>query len=101
MALLRSQSQTVDFAHYRSNVANSAAVNEVEQQFKNFTPKTYDLERQLKMIESFEVQAIKGAEETQSKVNQELRELNVTLKNVTEARPFEEMTVVSLYPSLG
>ncbi|KAI4215497.1 MAG: hypothetical protein LQ351_001966 [Letrouitia transgressa] len=101
VALLRSQSQTVDFAHYRSNVANSAAVNEVEQQFKNFTPKTYDLERQLKMIESFEVQAIKGAEETQSKVNQELRELNVTLKNVTEARPFEEMTVVSLYPSLG
>lgn len=75
-------------------------MNEVEQQFKNFTPKTYDLERQLKMIETFEVQAIKGAEETQSKVDQVLRELNVTLKNVTEARPFEEMTVVSSLPSL-
>ncbi|KAL9614564.1 MAG: hypothetical protein Q9167_000933 [Letrouitia subvulpina] len=101
VALLRSQSQTVDFAHYRGSIANSAAVNEVEQQFKNFTPKTYDLERQLKMIETFEVQAIKGAEETQSKVNQELRELDVTLKNVMEARPFEEMTVVSLLPSPG
>lgn len=56
---------------------------------------TYDLGRQLKAIEAFEAQAVKGAEETKVKVDTELRRLEATLKNIEEARPFEDLTVVS------
>ena len=60
---------------------------------------TYDLGRQLKAIEAFEAQAVKGAEETKVKVDTELRRLEATLKNIEEARPFEDLTVVSFFTS--
>ena len=57
------------------------------------------MDRQIKAIEAFEVQAIKSAEETKGKVDDELRELQTTLKNIETARPFEDLTVVSVVPS--
>ena len=56
---------------------------------------TYDVGRQLQAIEAFEAQALTSAEETKTKVDTELRSLEATLRNIEEARSFEELTVVS------
>lgn len=87
---------TVDFAHYRSVLKNQAIVDEIEKRFTSFKPATYDLNRQLKAIEAFEVEAIRNAEATKEKVDLELKDLDKTLKNIEEARPFEELTVVCI-----
>ncbi|KAF2458366.1 hypothetical protein BDY21DRAFT_414711 [Lineolata rhizophorae] len=91
--MLKEQSQTVDFARYRSTLKNTAVVDEIERHFKAFKPTTYDVNRQIKAIEAFEAQAVKSAEETKSVVDSELKDLEKTLKNIEEARPFEDLTV--------
>ncbi|KAI9805004.1 MAG: ATP synthase d subunit [Piccolia ochrophora] len=92
---LSEQPKTVDFNRYRSTLKNQAVIDEIENHFKSFKPKTYDVGRQIKTIEAFEAQAVKNAEETKGKVDLEVRELEKTLKNIEEARPFEDLTVVS------
>ncbi|KAK3495489.1 ATP synthase subunit D, mitochondrial [Neurospora crassa] len=84
---------TVDFAAYRSTLKNQAIVNEIEKRFTSFKPATYDVSRQLKAIEAFEVEAIKNAEATKTKVDLELKDLEKTLTNIETARPFDELTV--------
>jgi len=91
---LSEQAQTVDFAHYRSTLKNQAVIDEIEQAFKSFKPATYDVTRQIKAIEAFEAQAISQAQETKGLVDKELVDLEKTLKNIEEARPFEDLTVV-------
>ena len=93
MQLLTEQPTSVDFAHYRSVLKNAAIVDEIEKQFKAFKPQTYDVGRQIKAIEAFEAQALKSAEETKGVVDQEIKDLEKTLKNIEEARPFEDITV--------
>jgi hypothetical protein len=92
--VLSEQSQTVDFSYYRSILKNTAVVDEIERSFSAFKPQTYDVNRQIKAIEAFEAQAVKSAEETKSVVDKELKDLEKTLKNIEEARPFEDLTVV-------
>ena len=75
-------------------------VDEIEGHVKAFKPATYDVGRQIKAIEAFEVQAVKSAEETKGKVDGELRDLEATLKNIETARPFEDLTVVSIEMSI-
>jgi hypothetical protein len=84
----------VDFAHYRSVLKNTAVVDELEKRFKSFKPATYEVSRQLKAIDAFEVEALKNAEETKQNVDMELADLEKTLKNIETARPFEDLTVV-------
>lgn len=84
----------VDFAAYRSVLKNQAIVDEIEKRFTAFKPATYDVDRQLKAIDAFEVEAVKNAEATKNKVDLELKDLENTLKNIEEARPFEDLTVV-------
>jgi hypothetical protein len=91
---LGEQSTTVDFAHYRSVLKNQAVIDEIEKRFKDFKPASYDLARQLKAIDAFEVEAVKNAEATKEKVDLELKDLEATLKNIETARPFDELTVV-------
>ncbi|PSN63750.1 hypothetical protein BS50DRAFT_612075 [Corynespora cassiicola Philippines] len=93
VTVLSEQSQTVDFAHYRSVLKNTAIVDEIERSFNAFKPQTYDVNRQIKAIEAFEAQAVKGAEETKAVVDKELSDLQKTLKNIEEARPFDDLTV--------
>ena len=76
---------------------NQAVVDEIEKHFSTFKPATYDVGRQIKAIEAFESQAIKNAEETKGRVDLELKDLEKTLKNIEEARPFEDLTVVCAY----
>ncbi|KAF2083201.1 ATP synthase D chain, mitochondrial [Saccharata proteae CBS 121410] len=90
---LSEQPSTVDFAHYRSVLKNTALVDQIEKEVAAFKPTTYDVNRQIKAIEAFEAQAVKSAEETKGMVETELRELEKTLKNIEEARPFDQLTV--------
>jgi F-type H+-transporting ATPase subunit d len=71
-------------------------IDEIEKYFQTFKPATYDVRRQIKAIEAFEQQAVKSAEETKGRVDMELQDLDKTLKNIEEARPFEDLTVVCL-----
>jgi hypothetical protein len=73
---------------------NQAIVDEIEKSFSSFKPQTYDVSRQLKAIEAFEAQAVQSAEETKAVVDKELSDLQKTLKNIEDARPFDELTVV-------
>lgn len=73
---------------------NQAVIDEIEGYVKGFQPKTYDVGRQIKAIEAFEAQAVKNAQETKGMVDKELGDLEKTLKNIEEARPFEDLTVV-------
>ncbi|KAK7972854.1 hypothetical protein PG984_015947 [Apiospora sp. TS-2023a] len=91
--VLSEQATTVDFAHYRGVLKNQAVVAEIEKRFKEFKPATYDVSRQLKAIEAFEVEAVKNAELTKEKVDLELKDLSKTLQNIEQARPFDELTV--------
>ncbi|KAI2632760.1 hypothetical protein GGS21DRAFT_521150 [Xylaria nigripes] len=91
--LLSEQPTTVDFAHYRSVLKNTAVVAEIEKRFAAFQPAKYDVARQLKAIDAFEVEAIKNAQATKEKVDLELQDLDTTLKNIEMARPFDELTV--------
>lgn len=93
---LSEQPSTVDFSHYRSVLKNQAIVDQIEKEFNAFKPATYDVNRQIKSIEAFEAQAVKSAEDTKGAVDAELRDLEKTLKNIEEARPFEDLTVVRI-----
>jgi F-type H+-transporting ATPase subunit d len=93
---LSEQPSKVDFAHYRSILKNQAVVDEIEKHFNSFKPATYDVGRQIKAIEAFEAQALKNADETKGRVDLELKDLEKTLKNIEEARPFDELTVVCI-----
>ena len=97
---LQEQPQKVDFEWYRQNLKNQDIVADIEKQFNAFKPKTYDVNRQIKAIEAFEQQAVKSAEETKGKVDEELKDLEKTLKNIETARPFDELTVVRVFPFL-
>ena len=52
--------------------------------------------RQIKAIEAFEAQAVQNAQETKGMVDREVGELEKTLRNIEEARPFEDLTVVCI-----
>jgi hypothetical protein len=93
--MLSEQPQDIDFAYYRSVLKNRAVVDEIEKQAKSWKPATYDVARQIKAIEAFEAQAVKSAEETKLVVDKELKDLDKCLKNIEEARPFDQLTVVS------
>lgn len=53
--VLSEQPQSVDFGHYRSILKNTKAVDEVEAGMKAFKIQTYDVSKQIKGIEAFEV----------------------------------------------
>ena len=89
----------MDFGKYRAALTNGTVVDEIETHFKGWKPVTYDVGRQLKAIEAFEGQAVKSAEETKGRVDEEVRALEKTLGNIETARPFDELTVVSSFGS--
>ncbi|KAL9577497.1 MAG: hypothetical protein Q9212_006324 [Teloschistes hypoglaucus] len=93
LAALQNLPQTVDFSHYRSTLGNTAVVDEIEGHFKAFKPKTYDVARQVKAIEAFEAQAMKGAQQTREQVDREVQSLEKALRDIETARPFDELTV--------
>jgi len=90
---LNAQPTTVDFAHYRSVLKNKAIVDEAEKILRDFKPVTYDASVHVKAIETFETKAIAKAKETEAQIDVELKDLQATLSNIQDARPFEDLTV--------
>ncbi|KAH9041944.1 ATP synthase d subunit [Lactarius hengduanensis] len=90
---LNAQPTTVDLAHYRSVLKNKAVVDEVEKVLRDFKPVTYDVSAHIKAIETFETKAVAKAKETEVKIDVELKDLQATLSNIQDARPFEDLTV--------
>jgi len=83
---------TVNFEHYRSVLKNQAIIDEAEKTFKAFTPVTYDVNAHIKAIGTFEATAVEKAKETEAKIDIELKQLNETLANIEQARPFDQLT---------
>lgn len=83
----------MDLEHYRSVLKNKAIVDEAAKLLKDFKPVTYDVNAHIKAIETFETSAVAKAKETVEKVDVELKDLQATLANIEDARPFEDLTV--------
>ncbi|KAI0052578.1 ATP synthase d subunit [Auriscalpium vulgare] len=90
---LNAQPTTVDIEHYRSVLKNKAVVDEAEKILKDFKPVSYDVSAHVKAIETFEAKAVTKAKETEAQIDVELKDLQATLANIEEARPFEDLTV--------
>lgn len=93
VAQLAEQPTKVDFDYYKSVLKNQKVVDEIKQSLDSFKPVTYDVSKQLKTIETFEACAVKNAEETETKVAEELTSLKKTLENIEGARAFEDLVV--------
>ncbi|WFD28214.1 ATP synthase d subunit [Malassezia nana] len=89
---LQSQPTTVDLAHYKSVLKNQSVVAQAEKILREFKPVTYDVNAQVKAIESFEATAVKQAQESAAKLEAELKDLKATLGNIEGARPFDQLT---------
>lgn len=57
------------------------------------------MDAHVKAIEAFESTAVVKAKETVEKVDIELKDLQATLANIEDARPFEDLTV-SILPCI-
>ncbi|GJE84776.1 ATP synthase d subunit [Phanerochaete sordida] len=101
---LNGQPTTVDLSHYRSILKNKAVVDEAEKILKEFKPVTYDVSAHVKAIETFEAKAVSKAQETVDRIDVELKDLQATLANIEEARPFEDLStedVIEAHPHIG
>ncbi|KAF8592472.1 ATP synthase d subunit [Ramaria rubella] len=92
-AQLSAQPTTIDISYYRSVLKNQAVVDEAERTLKEFKPVTYDVQAHIKAIEAFEATAVAKAQETSQRIDEELKDLQATLENIEQARPFEDLTV--------
>ncbi|KAI9305305.1 hypothetical protein BJ944DRAFT_162006 [Cunninghamella echinulata] len=90
---LKTQSTTVDFAHYRSVLKNKAVIDNAEKAVQGFKPVAYNLDAQLKAIDQFEAKAVEKAKNTVQQIEAELKDLNATLSNIQGSRPIEQLTV--------
>ncbi|KAH7871106.1 uncharacterized protein C8R40DRAFT_1174810 [Lentinula edodes] len=82
-------------AHERP-IQNKAIVDEAEKLLKDFKPITYLVSKRIKTIGAFEAKAVSTAKETKEKIDVELRDLQATLANIEEARPFQDLTVLDI-----
>ncbi|PWN90734.1 hypothetical protein FA10DRAFT_229223 [Acaromyces ingoldii] len=90
---LKHERTDVDVAHYKSILKNQDVVNQAEKILKDFKPVTYDVSAQLKAIDAFEAKATEQAQASADKIEAELKDLKATLKNIEDARPFDQLTV--------
>lgn len=77
---------------------------QAEKIMNEFKPVTYDVDAQVKAIESFESVAVKQAQESSAKLEAELKDLKETLNNIEGARPFDQLTVgdvIAARPEIG
>ncbi|WFD24465.1 ATP synthase d subunit [Malassezia equina] len=90
---LQNQPTSVDLAHYKNVLKqNQSVVSQAEKILSEFKPVTYDVNAQVKAIESFEATAVKQAQESAAKMEAELKDLKATLGNIEGARPFDQLT---------
>lgn len=101
---LKHQRTDVDIAHYKSVLKNQEVISQAEKVLRDFKPVTYDVSAQLKAIDAFEAKAVEAAQASSQKIEAELKDLKATLKNIQDARPFEQLTVddvIAARPEIG
>lgn len=91
-AALKSTMPQLDLSHYKSILKNASAVEAAEKALSSFKPVDYDVSKWDKVVDAFEQKAVSQAKETVQKVDKEETDLKATLSNITEARPFEDLT---------
>ncbi|CAG8457752.1 5449_t:CDS:2 [Cetraspora pellucida] len=96
VSALKQQKADIDFEHYRNILKNKSIVNEAEKVLNQFKPTKVDLDAQLKVVEKFEKKAIDYAKNTVNKIDAELGELQATLTNMEQTRPFKDISVDEL-----
>ncbi|KAL9931312.1 hypothetical protein V8E36_009822 [Tilletia maclaganii] len=104
LSQLKEQRTDVDFSHYRNLLKNQDVVAQAEKILKDFKPVTYDVNAHLKAIDAFEAKAVEQAKATEAKIEAELKDLKATLKNIEEARPFDQLStddVIAARPEIG
>jgi ATP synthase D chain, mitochondrial (ATP5H) len=90
---LKAARTQIDFSYYRSTLKNQAVIDEIEKAARAFKPVTYDVTTILKGIEGFEQEAVKSARDTEKKIQEQLKDLETTIKNIEEARAPDELSV--------
>ena len=63
---------------------------------KSFKPSSYDVAAINKAIEAFESKAVESAQATEKKIGEELKDLQATLDNIQQARPFDQLNVSNI-----
>lgn len=89
---LKQQPTDVNFGAY-SKLKNAEIVSKIKADVASFNASTIDLQKQLNIIQGFEVKAIENAKKTEELVLAELADLEKTLDNIESARPFDQLTV--------
>lgn len=89
---LREQNQALNFEQY-SVLKNQQVVSEAKKSLDAFKVHKYDLNAQLKIIEQEKAKAVKLAQQTVTKVNEEIKDLKELLVNIENARPIDQLTV--------
>lgn len=104
MTALKSQRTDVDLAHYKSVLKNQEVISQAEKILREFKPVSYDVSAHLKAIDAFEAKAVEQAQASSDKIEAELKDLKATLKNIEDARPFDQLTVdevIAARPEIG
>ncbi|CAD6890618.1 unnamed protein product [Tilletia controversa] len=104
LATLKDQRTDVDLTHYRSILKNQDVVAQADKILKDFKPVSYDVNAHIKAIDAFESKAVEQAKATEAKIESELKDLKATLKNIEDARPFDQLTtddVIAARPEIG
>lgn len=104
LTALKNQKTDVDFGHYKNVLKNQEVINQAEKILREFKPVTYDVSAQLKAIDAFEAKAVEQAQASSDKIESELKDLKATLKNIEDARPFDQLSVddvIAARPEIG
>ena len=94
-AALKTGATTIDLDHYKSILKDQSAVTAAEKVLREFKAVDYDVAKWDQAVDSFQGKAVAAAKETLAKIETEEKSLKETLSNISEARPFEDLTVSS------
>lgn len=68
-----------------------------EKVLREFKAVDYDVSKWDQAVDSFQGKAVQAAKETVAKIETEEKSLKETLSNISEARPFEDLTVSDVF----
>lgn len=86
-------------ARYKSVLKDQSAIQNAEKVLSSFKPVTYDLGKVTGVVDAFEARAVEAAKATVEKITAEESNLQATLSNIKDARPFEDLTVKEISES--
>jgi hypothetical protein len=92
-AALKTGATEVNLEHYKSILKDQSAVQAAEKVLREFKAVDYDVSKWDQAVDSFQGKAVQAAKETVAKIETEEKSLKETLSNISEARPFEDLTV--------